>query len=232
MNQKKIIISKFRRAETLVEVVMAIFIVAVGSAAATTLIVSALQANSFSRDNLIALNLAVEGLEAMRNVRDTNWLKFNFDKEHCWNMQPGAVVVDNVCKPEKLIAAGQYTVDLNPLNMEWTLSNAGTGQILDLNSLPNSSDYLLQYVDFQSTLPGTHGLYVSKNAITAAGDKLTSAGDSKFYRMITIAYDPASDVPAVAQTMTVTSLVQWKDGPTVHQVSLNTILTNYQKTKS
>ena len=71
-----------RKAETLLEVIIAIFVVALGTTTASTLIISAIQANTFSKDNLVALNLAVEGIEAVRNIRDTNWLKFGFDKEN------------------------------------------------------------------------------------------------------------------------------------------------------
>jgi len=107
--------SGFRRAESLVEVIISIFIVAMGSGVATSLIISALQSNSFSRDNLIATNLAVEGIEAMRAIRDANWLKFSSDKEKCWDMRPEGTF-DNceALTPTHKIEDGNYIIDLNP----------------------------------------------------------------------------------------------------------------------
>jgi hypothetical protein len=202
-----------RSAETILEVIMALFVVATGSATATSLVVNSLQSNSFSRDNLIGLNLAVEGVEAVRNIRDTNWLKFGYDKTNCWNVMPGLAVTD--CSSASAISAGNYTLSLDPATMSWSLAAITAGGLDLTNGNPaTNSNYLL---------------YNNANSLYVA----TQPGNtpSRFYRMITISYPPPA-TPAKGQTqMTVTSTVQWKAGALTHQVVLRTILTNYQKVK-
>ena len=215
---------KERAAETLVEVVVAVFVVVMGSAVAMTLIVNSMRANSFSKDNLVALNLAVEGLEAVRNIRDTNWMKFGFDKTNCWNLVPGSGPGD--CSPlYDQIAEGYYTADLNPISYEFDLGAVSAG--LDLNSaLATNDDYRLGYVDL-GTVAGTQDILITEDEITGLG--LTDAGDSKFYREIYIRYDTSD--PTTGEIMYVVSTVQW-DQNGVHEVVLTTSLSNYQKVSS
>ncbi len=227
---------KFRRGESLVEVIMAIFVVALGASVATSLIISALQSNEFSRDNLIALNLAAEGIEAMRSIRDANWLKFSYDKQNCWNMMPN---VTNCQDPAATTIAAtnsttNYTVDLglNKNLYDWGL--APVSSILNLNMPGTGSDpFQLWYYDIDSSDgSGSHDMLAS---LSAAGG--TKNGSSSFYRMIQVSYPtsgPSSCDPATGKSceeMAVTSTVQWRAQGVVHQVVLNTELTDYQKIK-
>jgi len=41
-----------------------------------------------AKNRIIAINIAREGIEAMRNIRDTNWLKFQSRRRACWNHLP------------------------------------------------------------------------------------------------------------------------------------------------
>lgn len=232
-----------RKGESLVEVIMAIFVVAMGSAVATSLIISALQSNQFSRDNLIALNLAVEGMEAMRAIRDANWLKYSYDKPNCWNLFPDPSVTS--CDPAsipapKQIAPDKYTVDLNLTKNQyaWSLSPvAGSG--LDLNNPTGNDPYVLKYYDIDTAQN-------SDNTGTSADDKdiMVSANstgespllsDTRFYRMVEITYpsctftSPFTTPPC--EDMDVVSTVQWKSQNVTHQVVLTSKLTNYQKVK-
>jgi hypothetical protein len=191
---------------------MAIFVVATGSATATSLIVSSLQSNAFSRDNLIGLNLAVEGLEAVRNIRDTNWLKFGYDKKTCWNVMPGLDVID--CSGAGYIDAGNYTVSLDTATMSWSL-NSITGLLqLDGGNVDTNNQYRLYNNE-------TSNLYV---AVSTPPNT-----ESRFFRMVTISYSDPSVIGATQ--MFVTSTVQWKAGSLTHQAVLRTLLTNYQKVK-
>ena len=194
---------------------MAIFVVAMGSGVATSLIVAALQSNQFSRDNLIALNLAVEGLEAVREIRDANWLRFSFDKELCWNMRPE--VIDCNDPSAARIKPGNYIVLLDTAsNYDWGLSDPPLVSALDLTSSSSMESYRLFYSD------AAHDFYL--NSATALADK------SNFYRMVSISYSPANN-EATDQEMTVTSLVQWQSQGVKHEILLQSKLTNYQKVK-
>lgn len=59
---------------TLLEVVVAISVIVTGVIAGLTLTTHNLNVSYFSEKNLIAANLAREGLEAVRQIRDSNWL--------------------------------------------------------------------------------------------------------------------------------------------------------------
>lgn len=60
---------------TILEVTLAVFLVAVGVLGSYALIQQTLYAAEFSQDKLIASYLAQEGIEIVKNIRDTNWLK-------------------------------------------------------------------------------------------------------------------------------------------------------------
>ena len=62
---------------TLLEVIVAIFILTVGVGSAFMLISQTLSAASLVKENLIASYLVQEGMEIVRNIRDTNWLQFS-----------------------------------------------------------------------------------------------------------------------------------------------------------
>ncbi len=220
-----------KRAETIIEVIMAIFIMATGSAAATSLIINSLTANSLSRDALIGLNLAVEGLEGMRNIRDSNWLKFGFNKELCWNMRPD----EPACADGKLIKAGNYTLNLDTETMKWNLSTETTDTLNLSGVVTTSAQFQLYFKDLDPETDSDGNtdktndpdIYVSK-------DTADAGSATRFYRMVSVGPytgSPAGDEIS-ATSMTVSSLVQWKSGSLVHEVRLNTILTNYNKVKT
>lgn len=60
---------------TVLEVITAIFILTVGVGAALSLMNQTLATGSVVEQRLIASHLAQEGIEIVRNIRDTNWLQ-------------------------------------------------------------------------------------------------------------------------------------------------------------
>jgi len=60
---------------TLLEVIAAIFILTIGVGSSFILISQTLSAVSLVRERLIASYLVQEGIEIVRNIRDTNWLE-------------------------------------------------------------------------------------------------------------------------------------------------------------
>jgi len=59
---------------TMIEIVVVIFIVSVGILGVMSLIVQNVKSQAYNKNSLIASQLAQEGIEMMRMVRDTNWL--------------------------------------------------------------------------------------------------------------------------------------------------------------
>lgn len=58
----------------MLEVTVAIGIIIAGVLSTTTLIINSIKAGRVSADRLVAMNLAREGVEIVRNMRDGNWL--------------------------------------------------------------------------------------------------------------------------------------------------------------
>ena len=63
---------------TLIEMMIAVFVMVVGIVGAMSLIQRVIFSSSISSSRLIAAYLAQEGAEIVRNVRDTNWLEARF----------------------------------------------------------------------------------------------------------------------------------------------------------
>ncbi|HNV97547.1 MAG TPA: hypothetical protein PKL13_04580 [bacterium] len=66
---------KKRRAQGILEVVIAIYIAVVGVLSIMNLVISSMKVQEFNHNMLIATNLAREGVEIVRNIRDSNWIR-------------------------------------------------------------------------------------------------------------------------------------------------------------
>lgn len=98
------------RAGTLIEVLIALSVLLAISSIASGVYISSVRSTASNRNDVIADALAEEGIELMRNIRDTNFLRFA-DVESCWNMKPGET--DCALAANKL-SAGSSTVWLDP----------------------------------------------------------------------------------------------------------------------
>ena len=58
---------------SLIEMLAVIFIVAIGLVGVSQLVVQSLKAQTINRRTIIAYQLAQEGIELVRSIRDTNW---------------------------------------------------------------------------------------------------------------------------------------------------------------
>jgi type II secretory pathway pseudopilin PulG len=81
------------QAQSLVETIVAVGIIMVGVVGTLTLAFSSVRAGTESEARVLAVNLAREGIEVVKNIRDSNWLKIeegNFsatcaDEGPCWD---------------------------------------------------------------------------------------------------------------------------------------------------
>jgi len=76
--------SSNKKAFTLIEIVIIIFLISVG----LTWILYSLNRGLWfvqqSRETVLAINMAREGMEQVFNIRDTNWRRWEWVKESCW----------------------------------------------------------------------------------------------------------------------------------------------------
>lgn len=70
---------------TLIEVITILFIVSLALVGILSLVVQSLNSQSYNKNNLIAYQLAQEGIELIRHVRDSNWRA-----NQAWNNNLGA----------------------------------------------------------------------------------------------------------------------------------------------
>lgn len=206
-------IIKARRCESIFEIIIAITVISIGTSAITLLVTTVMRANSLSKEFLIANNLATEGLEAMSNMRESNWIEFPGYETDCWNVV-ASVTSSTSCTTAANKIGGSYSgtgkryfiPEIDDTYYTWTLTGKSTANALtsDLSNATKDDPYRL-YTD------GTTGIYSTDSAGTV----------SPFYRMVTIQYlkdnstidtsDDAVAKPADGIYMDVISLVEWED---------------------
>lgn len=85
------------KAFTLPEIIISISVIVMVITAATDILISVMRSNSENINTLIAYGLAQEGVEALRNIRDSDWvLGLNFDGAKPGNSQQVNSVWDNL----------------------------------------------------------------------------------------------------------------------------------------
>lgn len=116
----------------LVEALIAITILLMVSATAVTLLIIANQAISFNANSLEASWLAQECTNGFRGLRDTNWIRFSYDKERCWNM-----VSDNCDPIANAMTATSYQIETSTQRAPQLFKQ---GTALDLSDGIQSTD--------------------------------------------------------------------------------------------
>jgi type II secretory pathway pseudopilin PulG len=189
--------------QTLIETLVAAFILVMGISAALGLASYSLGATTSIRQQIIAMGLAREGIEAVKNMRDTNWLNGHIYNS-CYNFADGSQT------------ATCYTDWLNPAgggNIQYNLGTPGTYAI-GFNTSNSNYWYLISTSqNFGLDVPvgaatSINGAWYSPRAGIAA-----TAGTSGFARKVTLAQD-SSFAPFDKDTgprLKVTVQVWWRD---------------------
>ncbi|MBN2096154.1 hypothetical protein JW752_02010 [Candidatus Peregrinibacteria bacterium] len=114
---------KNRGGESILEAIIAMTILSFGVMFSSAIIGSSLGNVHIAKNRVVAVNIAREGIEAVRNIRDTNWLRFATNRRQCWNFAPkfdpnapctGAV--------DELILPGEYIIYKQDTE-RWRLGN-------------------------------------------------------------------------------------------------------------
>ena len=208
---------KSRKGETLVEVLVALVLLVVGALGALRLLGLAEISNQITKERVIATNLAREGLEAVRNIRDTNWLRFAGERRRCWNNLDASQCLDDNSDGipnDPIEHQKSYLAKFNSTNFRWELDATGLTSRLNLRDGLDASDpeYCLQLT--------ANGIYNHD----ATGD------DTIYFREIYTEYiepDQSSAVDESANILRVTSKVEWVDRGKISDVTLTTLLADY-----
>lgn len=214
MNKSRL---KSTKGFSLTEVMIGIMILTVAIVSASNLLVSLVQTNKVNVQSLQAYFLAQEGIEAVRNIRDTNWLhNLDFRGE-------GGVYAE--------LEEGHYYsvfLDENGWRNSGTVENADNPQQLStmkpwvFNEFPYD-----QYNNSFGLMKDEFDGYIS------------SAGPSDnpvFYRYVQILDACDNDSVLMAELLPeecedfllVRSVVEWEDGGRDREVALEAILSNWK----
>lgn len=226
----------YKKAFTLPEVMVAIAVIALVVVAATNLVVSIIRSNSENINRLLAYGLAQEGLEAVRNMRDSDWLlgaKFTGELGKANSAIWGETFPGNGEDPK------YFTVDLKTLD---TSTSVGINQVSlvssvapwELSDITQSGAKDEDYAVSNDTL-----LYKYEEAFQNQGEVHYSheqAPDStatlfhRFVRIEAIPYEVQSGQPQQDfMKMRVMSVVSWQEFGRSKEVRLDTELTDWKE---
>ncbi len=187
--------------ESIIEVLAAITILSLVMTGTFLMLTQAMSLNRSVRDRVIAINIAREGIEAVRNIRDTNWLKYSGDRRKKWLCQD--VKGGGNCNLTTILSSGEYTVDYDSEDNRYYLMNQS--QALDL------SDGTVDTTDKVFRLyKNTTGRLAHDNTLIA----------TKYYRQIKLEIEDgiSSTLPGCSSgpqckesKVIVTSTVEWMD---------------------
>lgn len=74
-----------KRGSFLADVLVSLFVLMTSLSIGYSVLSTALIAHSYNKNKIIAINIAREGMESIRLMRDTNWLKYGEKRRLCWN---------------------------------------------------------------------------------------------------------------------------------------------------
>jgi type II secretory pathway pseudopilin PulG len=206
------------RGETIVEVLIATVLLVSVLASAFVALTRATQTNINVQNRVVAINLARESMESVRNIRDTNWLKYSGNRREKW------LCLDSVGTPDTcegggaptLMVDGYYQTNFSDTFQRYFLSIVPSVDELDI---PNDSIGLASFRLYQEPLTGK---------FTYDDD----GGDNPatpFYRQIEldVATDPVCGTECNEAKLKVTVRVGWVENDLSKNVILETHLFDF-----
>lgn len=198
-----------KKAMSIIEVMIAIFIFTMWIASVFMIITSAWNINSYNKDFIIASNLAREQVELIRNIRDTNYKKFQK-----WNM----------LRPKSW--------NYNTVFKEWNFYKIENWNWVGWFHIKTSTWVVIS--DFKSALKdNTNNLKEEYRLCLDSDNKYvyceaTSLKKTPFYKYIEIQKITKADGTKIENSFKINSKVYWnKKG--IHKVEIPTILADYKR---
>ncbi len=213
--------------ESLLEVIIALGVIMIVAGPVGGLFIASRNASHVERTDVIATRLADEGLEVMRNFRDTNLLRFSTRESLCWNTEIDYTDARD-CENHRIVGDRSYTLEVeldgqSPRYLQWQL---GPQAVALHENLRGDHDDVYKLALNEAT-----GVY--HHALNVAGEQETI-----FHREIAVQYfdmvgEPGSLTPLTPDgtddTMLVVSNVRYRTGPSVRSVSRSLVLTKYSR---
>lgn len=206
--------------ESITEIVVAIAILAVMLTSTFSLLNRAVASNINVSKRVMALNIAREGIEGVRSIRDTNWLKYS-----------GAIRDKWLCHEEFNRIAGTFSSCADT-----PFATLTTGEhLLDFTDFNGSPRYYIYRIPEPPTIPEiTDRLYLDSQGRYTHADQDgagTHYAESDFSRVVELEIIPTPDcgpIPCPNPTqMRVTSSVTWDELSGGKAVALETVLFDF-----
>ena len=201
---------KNRRGNSIIEVMVVIIILTIGIIGTYDILNGGQKLSTGSENRIKAINIAREGMEAVENIRDTNWIKFSSDYENCWRVKDydvGCIGVGGKEFPE-----GSYIL-------------VQSGTVWMLSGTISQSETYSVYKDQFPLFLDPNGLTVGSGNNEKCSSLRNVDCKTIFTREIQISYPDAN-------RMKVNSIVKWTDNSRTsgqHTINLETVLTNWKK---
>jgi prepilin-type N-terminal cleavage/methylation domain-containing protein len=219
--------NNLKKGFSLIEVIVAMSVITMVVFAATTLLVSIIRSNSSNINRMIAYGLAQEGLEAVRNIRDSDWLLgATFDgKVGKFGSKPWGDTLP------PLGGTVFYTVDSSqPVNMNIKINSSALVNYVPwkITSLSGTDEDALKKND-QRTRIYKNKVVGDANEIRYMHLKTSSSVITPFHRYIIIKSLPYTAGAAEIAKYRVTSVVFWSEFGRDTEVRLDTELTDWKQ---
>lgn len=228
------------KGETLAETIIALSILAIGITIASTVILNSMRNLTNAKQRVVAVNIAREGIEAVRSIRDSNWLLYSDRRRLCWNHEPSAAAP---CDGSRPIEPGVYVV-YKHVDQSWRLQLDNGLGLVDL-SLVDIDDTLIDS-DGDEDFANDTDMYNHMDPAVTTPFGLWVKG-TPFSRYIVIEYlenqpaTPSDSIDTLGEwtaldavmerpllnRMRVSSVVEWRRTGAVHSVKLKTIITDH-----
>jgi len=190
----------------LLEVLIVLNIVSIAGVSSSSMGILTMQNMALAEDFVIVQNMAVEAVEIVKNIRDTNWLRYPDNKDICWlNTEPSTGCDENSTR-----ASGSYV-----LEKSGDISNENKNVMWKLKEKHSSQQK-------ENILNNPNYNYKFENP-NLSGDPI----NSKFYREIFI--DDIDTTNPDNKTEKIKIIIVWKQGERLNIFQTVTTLTNTRK---
>lgn len=131
-----------RKSFTIIEILIIIWVLSVGLLSILIVLRRGFSYVQESRQKIIALNLAREGVEAVYQIRNTNWKRWSAQKEQCWLKRDPLVDANtDGCQSDDWMQSWSYILDTtNAWNQRYFLLTWWTSTRLNLSDGIQPSD--------------------------------------------------------------------------------------------
>ena len=210
---------KKQSGESVVEVLVAATLLVAVLTTAFVALNRAASANVNVGNRIVAINIAREGIEAVRNIRDTNWLKYSGNRREKW-LCLDSLASPNECEENsspQLITSGFYQVNFSESDHRYFLVKIPGADELDIPGESVARESFRLYRD-ATTDKFTHDDNLGSNPATA------------FYRQIEIVVvsnDVCGGSGCTEEKIEVSSRVGWIEGESTKNITLETHLFDF-----